>query len=54
MWAWTDNSALWQAQHGQSGPRTQAAWEYIEYRLAGCSPELANKQITAKQEEGVD
>jgi hypothetical protein len=40
---WTDASALYQAKHGHSQePRTKSAWEYIQARLDGYSPEEIN------------
>jgi hypothetical protein len=43
---WTDGSALGQAQNGEPNtPQWTAAWDYIESRLQGCDPGLANARI---------
>jgi hypothetical protein len=42
-YTWSDPSAVWQAKHGlQDDPRTVSAWEYIEARLEGYTPEEIN------------
>ncbi len=43
---WTDATALGQAQNGEANTAKWAeAWDYIESRLQGCDPDLANARI---------
>jgi hypothetical protein len=47
----SDSSAIRQARYGAAPKPTRAAWDYIEMRMNGYSPEEANLMLEPSEDK---